>query len=137
MHVVTVNCAQIIQFAAAELRKQLQNSARYEIRVSISQPPIFCFHFSALSFATSFLHVSIPQCSISSAAAPLRIRTSTLSILVSVVYSHLSPKRTIFFICRSHFCYQKPCTALHSLAQHCTALHSLAQSSAMLSHNFH
>ena len=86
---VLINCTEIIQFTVTELGKQLQNSARYE----------FAFPFlSPLSFATSFLHVSIPQCSIAAAAAaaaaaaPLRIRTSTLSIFVSVVYSHLSPK---------------------------------------------
>lgn len=120
VHSALINCTKTIHYTATELRKQLQDSARYEIRVSISQPPIFCFHFSALSFATSFLPVSIPHCSVASAAAhfvsgPLRFQFSSRSATVICLQS----EQYSLFVARI--------SVTRSLAQPCTASHSRAQ----------
>jgi hypothetical protein len=112
-----INWAEVIQFTATEFRKQLQNSARYEIRVSISQPyllfpflsPIICHLLSSCFHSTTF---PFQRCC-STSYQDLYAFNFRLGRLQSFV----SKANNFFFICCSRFCYQKPCTALHSLAQ--------------------
>ena len=120
------NCTQIIQFTATELRKQLQNSARYEIRVSISQPPIFCFHFSAPYhlprpfFMFPFHNAPFPALPLHFVSGPLRFQFSSRSSAVICLQSEQS---FFLFVARISVTrsFAQPCTALHNRAQYyCT-----------------
>jgi hypothetical protein len=119
------NCTQIIQFTAAELRKQLQNSARYEIRVSVSQPlsfvsisqpyhlplPVFMFPFHNVPFSAPLLHSVAYQ-----DFYAFNFRLGRLQSFVS--------KANNFFYLSLAFMLPE-------------ALHSLAQQSTMLSADVH
>jgi len=77
--------------------------------VSISQPPIICHVLSSCFHSTMLRFQHCRSISYQD--------LYTFNFRLGRLQSFVSKANKVFFICRSHFYYQKLCTALHSLAQ--------------------